>query len=57
MLHTTALQACGLNLALELVHFSLNNADGAAPELGIFDRAAEVLQHDLLGGVPDSEPY
>jgi hypothetical protein len=48
---TTALQACGLNLALELVHFSLNNADGAAPEFGILDRAAEVLLHDLLGGV------
>jgi len=48
---TTALQACGLNLALELVHFPLNNADGAAPEFGILDRAAEVLLHDLLGGV------
>jgi hypothetical protein len=56
-LFTNALQAGGLNLALKLVHFSLNNADGAAPEVGILDRAAEVLQHDLLGGVPNSEPY
>jgi len=54
---TTALQAYGLNLALKLVHFSLNNADGSAPELRVLDRAAEVLQHDLLGGVPNSEPY
>ena len=54
---TTTLQAGGLTLALKLVHFSLNNADGAAPEVGILDRAAEVLQHDLLGGVPNSEPY
>jgi hypothetical protein len=50
-LFTNALQAGGLNLALKLVHFSLNNADGAAPEFGILDRAAEVLLHDLLGGV------
>ena len=42
------LEARGLDLLLELVELSLNDADGATPELGIFDRASQVLLHHLL---------